>query len=564
MSVTRLIRTLRWLPPRQLAALVRERALRAFERPERFAARRPPADPGVRWEAGPLPASGRPVDPDRLRTGQFTFLHCTENLGWPPRWDYPGVPRLWLYNLHYFEYLWSLPYELGRELMLDWIARHPLARGCAGWEPYPTSLRLVAWCGWLFGRHRIRAEQDRELRALVWPSIWLQAEWLTRHIETHLRANHLLENAAALAFCGACFGGPGDAWLRRGLGWLDRELPEQVLADGVHFERSPMYHARVVYVLEMLASTRAPELVARVAEPLAETRAALARLCHPDGEIALLNDAAFGIAPHPDDLLDESPPEGVFALRDAGYYGARRSGHYIVCDAAPIGPDYQPGHAHGDLLSFELSLAGRRAIVDAGVHGYDGDPLRAWSRSTRAHNTVEIEGEDQCEFWSTFRVARRGRPRDVVWKPESGGFSLSAWHDGYERLPGRPRHAREFRWYDAGVLLVRDRVDAERSVSAVSRLHLHPECAVDELSGRRARVRYPGGVFNVVFDGAGDLAIESSAYCPEFGRRFDARALAFTTRLTAGDFGFCIAHGPEEVRFALASGAQIRDRTYSW
>ena len=47
----------------------------------------------------------------------------------------------------------------------------------------------------------------------VWPSLWLQAEWLARHLETHLRGNHLLENAAALAFCGACFGGPGEAWL---------------------------------------------------------------------------------------------------------------------------------------------------------------------------------------------------------------------------------------------------------------------------------------------------------------------------------------------------------------
>ena len=80
---------------------------------------------------------------------------------------------------------------------------------------------------------------------------------------------------------------------------------------------------------------------------------------------------------------------------------------------APIGPDYQPGHAHGDLLSFELSFAGRRVVTDSGVHGYDGDPLRAWCRSTHAHNTVEIDGQSQCEFWSVFRVARRARPRDV-------------------------------------------------------------------------------------------------------------------------------------------------------
>ena len=48
-------------------------------------------------------------------------------------------------------------------------------------------------------------------------------------------------------------------------------------------------------------------------------------------------------------------------MPDTGYYGARSAdGHYVVCDAAPIGPDYNPGHAHGDLFSFELSLGGHR------------------------------------------------------------------------------------------------------------------------------------------------------------------------------------------------------------
>jgi uncharacterized heparinase superfamily protein len=555
-----LLRTLRWLPPRQVAALAGQRVRGIFERPERFAAQPAPADPGVRWNPGAMPVPGRAQDPAALAAGRFTFVNRSEDLGWPPRWNDPALPRLWLYNLHYFEYLGSLPYEAGRALILDWIARHPLARGNAGWEPYPTSLRLVEWCAWLFAAHRAQAEADHALRERVWPSIWCQTEWLRRHLETHLRANHLLENAAALAVVGACFGGPGESWLAQGLAWLDRELPEQMLRDGLHFERSPMYHARVVHVLDTLAATRAPELVRRVEPPLRAARTALAQLCHPDGEIALLNDSAFGIAPPPGEL---DAPEGAFALRDAGYYGARSTGHYLVCDAAPIGPDYNPGHAHGDLLSFELSLAGRRVVVDAGVHGYDGDPLRAWCRSTRAHNTVEVDGEDQCEFWGTFRVARRARPRDVVWSEQGDGFRLSAWHDGYERLPGRPRHERAFRWYSAGVLLVRDRVSASGPVRAVSRLHLHPDCAIEALSARVARVRHPDGVFQVAFDGDGELAAEASTYCPEFGIAIDTRALAFRVE-RAGELGFCIAASDGEIDYTCASGARVSGRRYPW
>ena len=46
---------------------------------------------------------------------------------------------------------------------------------------------------------------------------------------------------------GAYFDGPAaDFWLRRGLFILRRELAEQVLEDGGHFELSPMYHALIL------------------------------------------------------------------------------------------------------------------------------------------------------------------------------------------------------------------------------------------------------------------------------------------------------------------------------
>src|SRR5262249_44187911 len=141
-------------------------------------------------------------------------------------------------------------------------------------------------------------------------------------------------------------------------------------------------------------------------------------------------------------------PPGAFALPEAGYFGTHDAGgHYLVCDAAPIGPDHLPGHAHGDIFSFELSLAGRRVVVDAGVFGSEADERRRFARSTRAHNTVEIDGEDQAEFWAAFRVARRGRPRDVVFRALPRGFRLEGWHDGYARLRGAPRHARRFAWH---------------------------------------------------------------------------------------------------------------------
>ena len=567
-SLSRLLQTLRWLSAEQIAARLRHRIQSRTESPEKWARRVIPPDPGVRWvPVGDfLPAGAQRGSAEALLAGEFCFLNRREQIGWPPRWNDLGVPRLWEYNLHYFETLWALPYADARELVLDWIAQHDPARGRVGWEPYPISLRLMNWCGYFFGCHRGDVEADPALRGALWKSIYLQAEWLVAHLEFHLRGNHLFENAAALTLCGACFAGENaEGWQRVGEDLLARELPEQVLADGGHFERSPMYQARVVYVLATLANAGSKAIDRLVEEPLANARRALAKLCHPDGEIALLNDSAFGISNRAEQLTEPDSSSRPFALCETGYYGARSdAGHYVICDAAPIGPDYIPGHAHGDIFSFELSLAGRRFIVDSGVHDYEVGELRSYCRSTRAHNTVELNGQDQCEFWAAFRVARRGRPRDVAWRELSNGFELEGWHDGYERLRGRPRHRRRFRWYDAGVLLVRDTVTSQRSVAVRSRLHFHPDCTLEKIDEKSVRVRESALECRVVFDGPGELSVEPSTYCPEFGIARESRALLFTSHGENVESGFCVVHGAGDVTYDLSSGAHRGADRFGW
>ena len=226
--------------------------------------------------------------------------------------------------------------------------------------------------------------------------------------------------------------------------------------------------------------------------------------------------------PDPGRLAREagSPPpaRGAFALADSGYSGARtRDGHYVVCDAGPVGPDYQPGHGHADLFSFELSLRGGRVVVDSGVSTYEAGPLREYCRSTRAHNTVEIEGRDQVELWGAFRVGRRCRPRDVAWRARDGGFELSARHDGYRVLAGRPTHARRFRWSDRGMLQVDDCVDATRAVRSVARLHFHPDCRLGRPDGGACTLDFPTGRARVAWSGWETAVREQSVYCPEFG-----------------------------------------------
>src|SRR5438067_13909420 len=168
----------------------------------------------------------------------------------------------------------------------------------------------------------------------------------------------------------------------------------------------------------------------------------LDNLIMADGRLPLLKDTTYdGLDPHA--LLaaaaHERKPRPTLFLAESGYAIFRpRDGASLIVDVGPPCPDYLPAHAHADMLSFELCLGGRRVIVDSGVYTYEAGEWRDLFRSTRAHNTVEVDGENQSEVWSSFRVGRRARPHNVVFRDNG----VEGEHDGYERLAVPVRHRR--------------------------------------------------------------------------------------------------------------------------
>ena len=142
-------------------------------------------------------------------------------------------------------------------------------------------------------------------------------------------------------------------------------------------------------------------------------------MSHPDGQISFFNDAAFDIAAPYESLLDyagrlgfpEPPAErGSRYLEESGYCRLENERAVVICDVARVGPNYQPGHAHADTLSFELSVYGFRVFVNSGVSEYGVSEERLRQRGTAAHNTLELNNADSSEVWHGFRVARRACP----------------------------------------------------------------------------------------------------------------------------------------------------------
>ena len=291
---------------------------------------------------------------------------------------------------------------------------------------------------------------------------------------------------------------------------MTRELAAQVLDDGFHVERSPGYHAVLVddlVRLERLLGAKGERQSAFgrvVTEARRRTAAALASVVHPDGEIPLFNDAAFGQAPETAWILARSAE-----LDEGGTTPADPPGE--------IGPDDQPGHAHADTLSYELSFGRTRVVVDAGVFDYAATAKRAYARGTRGHNTVELDGLDQSEMWGVFRVGRRARPFAVRRDEVSGLVAIEASHDGYRHLPGRPVHRRRMEHAGGDVWRVEDVVLGHGEHRAISRIRLHPAMRIGKREAGRLEASDGETTLHVIAESPGRLDVEEGSYFPRFG-----------------------------------------------
>ena len=370
-------------------------------------------------------------------------------------------------------------------------------------------------------------------------SLAVQTRWLHGRLERHLGGNHLLANAVALLAAGAFFEGPeAQAWLATGERLLARELSEQILADGAHYERSPMYHA---LALEDLLDIHNVAQCFRL--PLAPGwRAQIQRmqcwleaLTHPDGDIAFFNDATLGVAATPALLSlyaarlfgSASPsPAAALLLTSSGYARLGRGPATLIVDCGALGPDHLPGHAHAGTLSFELSLAAERVLVNSGVSLYSLGAERARQRGTAAHNALVLAEDDSSEVWHAFRVGRRARILELQSGETPEVHWLRAAHDGYRHLPGRNVHTRTWRLH-ADRLVLEDQVQGA-PVAAVAHFHLHP-LLVWEHSGRDlVCVTRAGRRLRWSFSGAAAVETYQSSWHPGFGHALAAPALRVT------------------------------------
>lgn len=453
---------------------------------------------------------------EKLAGGAIEHLNQEREIGWEsPDWRLGerAVDRLWTITLHYHEWAHALAEvaseqgsgetgqraaELFRHYVSDWIRRCGLERpgsAALAWNSYAIATRL----GWWIRSHRharsaIFADHPK-FEDLFLRSLWQQAAYLRDHVEWDLRANHLVRDLVGLASAGRFFRNrTARGWLREASRLAPEQAAEQVLEDGGHYERSPKYHLDVMDDFLHLALLTEDD-TARDALRQAWTMMAEWAACmrHPDGATPHFNDGSVVTAELVESHLrsghrigvdvDPKPRLGGKHFAETGLVVWHGEAWTVFFDVGPLGPDEQPGHGHADTLAIECSFKGRRLVVDPGTFGYDADERRRYDRSTQAHNTVCVDGQDSSEVWHIFRVGRRARPWGVTVEFRDGGLRACASHDGYDHLPGKPRHRRTLWLRDSHIIRIDDRISGQARHDLRGGLLIEPAWEVQPVPG---------------------------------------------------------------------------------
>jgi hypothetical protein len=485
------------------------------------------------------------------------------------------------------------------ELLRAWLTANPPKRGINWCSALEAAFRVQSW---VYGVHLLRdaSPLDAALRRALVQSAALHADHIERNISTWFAPNtHLTGEALALLTVGTAWPDVPKSGHWRALGWeiLCRELPRQVRPDGVYFEQSAWYQAYTLdfYVLGMAWAgfARLP-IPTGMGSTVRDAARALHAVTRPDGSLVMFGDDDGGrtlpfsasgpgqvsdslwrasdalgdasLAPRTDDgrstllwlegtqayeratraaggsLTDDTqvfPTGGWVCLRDLAASSGRE--HSLVFDGGPHGGGKSCAHSHADALTFDLSLHGVPVFVDPGTYMYVGEPRRRY-RSTAVHNTVTVDGLDSSEQGSPFSwtSVADGVLNGVGNQPRARW--VTAFHDGYARLPDPVRHSRTIIRFCRDYWLMFDTLSGAAPHAVQLTFQTAPAAAVTQRSSSGVRVDSGDVTLILGLDPRLTLRTETGAVSHAYAHSVAATRIVATARIE-GATTFCSAFG---------------------
>ncbi len=458
------------------------------------------------------------IEPNKslfLKNTTFIFLNQKASFKNKIDWNFRDFGKLWLYNLNYLDYInqKEIPLDIRVSIISSFYESYEELLD--GREPYPTSLRIVNLIKF------IASNKQKTSKNLI-DLLKRETYYLDNNLEYHLQANHLLENALALWF--SCHLFEDESLIKKTKKLIQNQLDEQILKDGAHYELSPMYHQIILgRLLESIAlaienprewhSDTLDLMKEKASEMLSWTR----NISNDYKHFIRINDSVEGIAPSLNNLCrlatNLDVQEKKISLNDSGYRVFKSHRIFVVFDISEIISKNQPGHSHADTFNFILYCNDKPIVVDPGISTYEQTSFRYNERSSKYHNTVIIDENDNNEVWSSFRVGRRAKVNVDIDNVKS----VSATHNGYCHLKTLISRKMSF---EKDSLTINDHVQTSKKKEGKFNIHLFPGISF-ELNKSHLRIQN----ISFHFKGAHKIDVQNYNYALGFNKRIKAKKL---------------------------------------
>lgn len=454
-------------------------------------------------------------------------------------------PKLWIYNVHYFDYLNDnknnkFYCEKKIDLIHHWISFIKKNHGSFGLDPYPTSLRIVNWIKWIINNNI----SDKDIIS----NLYSQFCYLETNIEYNILANHLIANAKALIFGGLFFKNQKSKLIYlKGINLLNKELKRQILQDGGHFEQSPMYHNIVtedildIYNILFSNNKKSDLQKLNLNFILIKLLNFSKHLSHPDGHVSFFNDSCFDIAPNFNELCNYSSRmkinftnkkiKSYVNFKNSGYSVINKNNFYLIFDRANVESSYQAGHTHSDILSFELSFYKKRFLVNSGTNTYENNNLRLLQRGTSLHNTLTIKSLNSTNVWHSFRTGNRANIQNIRNIIRKEKVALEGSHDGYYSK-FKAIHHRSIEIIKNSFIVV-DKVNSEKKYPSSVYFYFYNNARIKQTKKNHYHLLSKQFDVFIVIEGDYESCIYTSLFYPSFGQIKKNKCLKISGLLNA-------------------------------
>jgi hypothetical protein len=467
----------------------------------------------------------------------------------------------------------------------DFMEANPVGFGVNWTCTMDVALRAANWCLALSLIGDAGLPDDFWRRA--YGALFEHGQFIRANLENtyEVTSNHFLSNVIGLHYLGAEFADlpSGQRWNEFARKALETEIDAQVLPDGADFESSAPYHRLVTELFlgsARLAALQGAPLSPHYRDMLAKMVDYLVGVMRPDGLMPVIGDADDGrlhiasdqgcwnrqdgrhlLAPaalllgRPDWLAAAgdvgaweaawwgfgaaagkggagTPPDLVKLFPQAGVAIARRGGNYLAVTNGAVGTKGFGNHKHNELLGFELHIGGAPLFVDIGSFVYTSDfAARNAFRSTAAHNTLMVDGEEQNEInpeW-IFRMFEKADPKHIAFTQAGDVVTYRGAHTGYARLDQPVTHTRNFAFdLASGVLQIDDEIAGAGAHHLQWFFHAAAGAELAQAAPGAIAIASRAGAFSLTHDRRLAARIEDGWVSPSYGVKRAAKTIVLS------------------------------------